>query len=158
MRVHLGGRTGAVEAPQQPALLVVADQRLGLGVIDAEPVADGLFAVVVALLQLGAVDVAALRVLGRVCRKEAHVYHVDFDPPKHADRCDTDGSELDQRGDDAEPTVRNRLGVYHEQTEPLIAYYEERGLLRRFDGTRTPADVHDHIRATLATLRLEEQL
>ena len=104
-------------------------------------------------------ELVVKRISGRrICRKQGHVYHVDFDPPKHADRCDIDGSELDQRGDDAEPTVRNRLGVYHEQTEPLIAYYEERGLLRRFDGTRTPAEVHDHIRATLATLRLEEQL
>jgi len=94
----------------------------------------------------------------RVCRKEGHVYHLDFDPPKHADRCDIDGSELDQRADDAEATVRNRLNVYHQQTEPLVAYYDELGLLRRFDGSRTPAQVHDHIRATLATLRLEEDL
>ena len=48
--------------------------------------------------------------------------------------------------------------VYHEQTAPLIAYYEERGLLRRFDGTRSPTEVHDHIRATIATLRLEDEL
>jgi adenylate kinase len=94
----------------------------------------------------------------RICRKEGHVYHVDADPPKHADRCDIDGSELDQRPDDAEATVRNRLNVYHEQTEPLIAYYDDRGLLRRFDGSRTPTQVHDHIRATLATLKLEEDL
>jgi adenylate kinase len=94
----------------------------------------------------------------RICRKEGHVCHVDFDPPKHADRCDIDGSELDQRADDAEATVRNRLNVYHEQTEQLIDYYDERGLLRRFDGSRKPAQVHDHIRATLATLRLEEDL
>jgi adenylate kinase len=94
----------------------------------------------------------------RICRKEGHVCHVDFDPPKHADRCDIDGSELDQRADDAEATVRNRLNVYHEQTEQLIDYYDERGLLRRFDGSREPAQVHDHIRATLATLRLEEDL
>ena len=50
------------------------------------------------------------------------------------------------------------LQVYAEQTEPLIDYYEEKGLLRRFDGTRSPTEVHDHIRATLATLRLEERL
>ena len=48
--------------------------------------------------------------------------------------------------------------TYHEQTEPLIEYYEQRGLLRAFDGTRSPSEVHDHIRATLATLRLEERL
>jgi adenylate kinase len=104
-------------------------------------------------------DVVVQRISGRrVCRKEGHVYHVDFDPPKNDGRCDIDGSELDQRDDDREDTVRNRLAVYHAQTEPLISYYDERGLLRRFDGTRPPADVHDHIRATLATLRLEEDL
>ena len=63
-----------------------------------------------------------------------------------------------QRDDDREATVRKRLGVYHTQTEPLVEYYEERGLLRRFDGTRSPTEVHDHIRATIATLRLEDEL
>jgi adenylate kinase len=94
----------------------------------------------------------------RVSRKSGRVYHVEFDPPKHEGRCDIDGSRLIQRTDDAEETVRKRLAVYHRQTAPLVDYYEERGLLRRFDGTRSPAEVHDHIRATLATLRLEEQL
>ena len=54
--------------------------------------------------------------------------------------------------------IRKRLDTYHEKTEPLIDYYDERGLLRRFDGTRDATEVHDHIRATLATLRLEERL
>ena len=104
-------------------------------------------------------ELVVKRISGRrICRKEGHVYHVDFDPPKHEGRCDIDGSELEQRADDREETVRNRLDVYHAQTEPLISYYEERGLLRRFDGTRSPTQVHERIRATLATLRLEEDL
>jgi adenylate kinase len=104
-------------------------------------------------------DEAVRRISGRrVSRKTGRVYHVEFDPPKHAGRCDIDGSELIQRDDDSEATVRTRLEVYRRQTAPLIDYYEERGLLRRLDGTRSPAEVHDHIRATLATLRLEEQL
>jgi adenylate kinase len=104
-------------------------------------------------------DLVVKRISGRrICRKEGHVYHVDLDPPKHEGHCDIDGSELEQRDDDLEQTVRNRLEVYHAQTEPLIAYYEERGLLRRFDGTRSPTQVHERIRATLATLRLEEDL
>jgi adenylate kinase len=104
-------------------------------------------------------DLVVTRISGRrTCRKEGHIYHVDFDPPKHEGRCDLDGSELEQRADDTEDTVRNRLAVYHAQTEPLIAYYDERGLLRRFDGTRSPTQVHERIRATLATLRLEEDL
>ncbi len=94
----------------------------------------------------------------RVCVKNGHVYHVDFDPPKHDDVCDQDGSRLIQRDDDKPETIKTRLEVYHGQTKPLIDYYETRGLLRRFDGSRTPSEVHDHIRATLATLRLEEEL
>lgn len=113
-----------------------------------------------AVLLLEAPDeMVVSRISGRrICRKEGHVYHVDLDPPKHAGRCDTDGSELEQRDDDREETVRNRLAVYHAQTEPLVSYYEDLGLLRRFDGTRSPAQVHARIRATLATLRLEEDL
>jgi adenylate kinase len=94
----------------------------------------------------------------RICKKNGHVYHLEFDPPKNPDVCDQDGSRLVQRDDDREETVRKRLAVYHEQTEPLIDYYEDRGLLRRFDGARPQDDVHGHIRATLATLRLEAEL
>jgi adenylate kinase len=94
----------------------------------------------------------------RVCVKNpTHIYHVDFDPPKHDDVCDQDGARLMQRDDDREETIRNRLHVYHSQTEPLIDYYDEAGLLRRFDGRRSPDEVHRHIRATVATLRLEDE-
>lgn len=95
----------------------------------------------------------------RVCVKNpTHIYHVDYDPPKHEGVCDQDGSRLIQRDDDREETIRRRLEVYHTQTEPLIDYYDGAGLLRRFDGTRDPDEVHAHIRATVATLRLEEDL
>jgi len=94
----------------------------------------------------------------RICTKNGHLYHVDFDPPKHEGVCDQDGSRLIQRDDDKPDTVKHRLGVYHEQTSPLIDWYESRGLLRRFDGTRAPEEVNGHIRATLATLKLEETL
>jgi adenylate kinase len=93
----------------------------------------------------------------RVCVKNpSHIYHVDFDPPKHEDVCDQDGARLIQRDDDREEVIRRRLEVYHSQTEPLIAYYDDAGLLRRFDGRRSADEVHAHIRATVATLRLEE--
>jgi adenylate kinase len=95
----------------------------------------------------------------RVCVKNpSHIYHMDFDPPKHEGVCDQDGSRLLQRDDDKEETIRRRLEVYHAQTEPLIDYYDEAGLLRRFDGTRSADEVHAHVRATVATLRLEEKL
>ncbi|HEV3035733.1 MAG TPA: adenylate kinase [Solirubrobacteraceae bacterium] len=93
----------------------------------------------------------------RVCVKNpSHIYHVDFDPPKHDGVCDQDGARLIQRDDDREEVIRRRLEVYHSQTEPLIAYYDGAALLRRFDGRRTADEVHAHIRATVATLRLEE--
>jgi adenylate kinase len=105
-------------------------------------------------------DEDVVRRLGgrRVCAKSGHVYHVDFDPPKREGTCDQDGSRLIQRDDDKEETIRRRLEVYARQTAPLIEYYDEAGLLRRFDGRRTPDEVHDHIRATVATLRLEDEL
>lgn len=94
----------------------------------------------------------------RVCVKAGHNYHVDFDPPKNEGICDQDGSRLIQRDDDKPDVIRNRLSVYHEKTAPLIDYYDRQGLMKRIDGTRSPADVHDHIRAVIATLRLEEDV
>ena len=113
----------------------------------------------VLLIEVGD-DELVRRLAGRrVCLKNpSHIYHTEFDPPKHEDVCDQDGSRLVQREDDKEETIRKRLRVYHSQTEPLIDYYDRAGLLRRFDGTRDPDEVHARIRATVATLRLEEKL
>jgi adenylate kinase len=111
------------------------------------------------LIEVPDADVVRRLAGRRMCVKNpTHIYHVDFDPPKHEGVCDQDGSRLVQRDDDREEVIRTRLGVYHEQTEPLIAYYDRAGLLRRFDGRRSPDEVHAHIRATVATLRLEEEL
>jgi adenylate kinase len=93
----------------------------------------------------------------RMCVKNpSHIYHVEFDPPKHEGVCDQDGARLIQRDDDKEETIRRRLDVYHAQTEPLIEHYDRADLVRRFDGQRDANEVHAHIRATVATLRLEE--
>ncbi len=94
----------------------------------------------------------------RVCVKGGHNYHIEFDPPKREGVCDQDGSRLIQRDDDKPEVIRNRLSVYHDQTEPLVDYYDEQGLMRRIDGTRSPEEVHDHIRAVIATLRLEDDV
>ena len=94
----------------------------------------------------------------RMCVKAGHNYHVEFDPPKHDGVCDQDGSRLVQREDDKPEVIENRLRVYHEHTKPLVDYYDERGLMRRIDGTRDAADVHGHIRAVIATLRMEEDV
>jgi adenylate kinase len=114
-----------------------------------------------AALSIEAPDAEVIRRLDgrRICVKDgSHIYHTEFDPPKHEGVCDQDGARLEQRDDDKAVTVKHRLEVFHEQTKPLIDYYERKGLLRRFDGTRPPDEVHDHIRATLATLKLEAEL
>ena len=113
----------------------------------------------IAALLIEAPDEEVIRRLSgrRVCEKAGHLYHVEFDPPKKEGVCDRDGSRLVQREDDKPETVKHRLDVYREQTEPLIERYEKQGILRRFDGSRSPTEVHDHIRATLATLRLEDE-
>jgi adenylate kinase len=103
-------------------------------------------------------EVVVERLSGRRQCSNGHLYHVNYDPPKHEGVCDQCGRPLSQRDDDRPDAIRERLAVYHELTEPLKDYYDERGLLRRFDGTRDKVEVHDHIRATLATLRLEERL
>ena len=65
----------------------------------------------------------------RVCVKNpTHIYHVEFDPPKHEGVCDQDGSRLVQRDDDREQTIRHRLEVYHSETEPLVGFYDRAGL------------------------------
>ena len=103
-------------------------------------------------------DIVVERLSGRRQCSNGHIQHVTFDPPKIEGMCDLCGRPLRQRKDDKPEVVQKRLATYHEQTESLIGYYEDKGLLRRFDGTRSPTEVHDHIRATLATLRLEERL
>jgi adenylate kinase len=94
----------------------------------------------------------------RMCVKSGHNYHVEFDPPKSEGVCDQDGSRLIQRDDDKPDVIENRLRVYHAQTEPLVEFYDRQGVMRRIDGTRPPTEVHNHIRAVIATLRLEENV
>jgi adenylate kinase len=103
-------------------------------------------------------DLVVERITGRRQCPDGHVYHVKYDPPKNDEVCDQDGKPLIQRDDDKPDTVKKRLEVYHAETSPLIEYYDERGLMRRIDGSREKTEVYDHIRATLATLRLEEEL
>jgi adenylate kinase len=94
----------------------------------------------------------------RTCAKNGHIFHVDFDPPKNDDVCDVCGARLTVRDDDKPEVIAKRLETYHAQTEPLVEFYEEEGLLKRVDGSLPPDEVGDRIRALLATLRLEEEL
>ena len=77
----------------------------------------------------------------RSCPKCGASYHVEFIPPKQEGICDHCGSALVQREDDKPETVKNRLRVYHEQTQPLIESYEKAGVLATVDGTKNMNDV-----------------
>jgi len=77
------------------------------------------------------------RMTGRwTCRKNGHVYHSKYNPPKVTGICDLDGSELYQREDDKTETVQKRLDVYEKQTSPLIAYYQRLGKVIKVDGAQ----------------------
>lgn len=90
------------------------------------------------------------RLTGRwTCRAQGHVYHEKYNPPKQAGKCDEDGSELYQREDDKAETVTRRIRVYLEQTQPLIAYYQERGILREVDGRLPIEQVTEKLLAIL---------
>ncbi len=104
-------------------------------------------------------DDEVIRRLGgrRTCVKEGHIFHVEFEPPETEGVCDICGGELITRDDDKPDVIAKRLETYHEKTEPLVSYYDERGILKRVDGNRPPDEVADSIRALLATLRMEEE-
>ncbi len=81
----------------------------------------------------------------RACVNCGATYHVVHIPPKTEGVCDRCGNELILRDDDKEETVKNRLGIYHEQTQPLIDYYTAKGVLKNVDGTQDMQVVFDNI-------------
>jgi len=85
----------------------------------------------------------------RICRRCGTPYHMTSKPPKQDGICDLCGGELITRSDDKYDIVAQRLRVYHEVTEPIIGFYEERGLLRRIPGGGTLAEVTDAITSAL---------
>ena len=86
----------------------------------------------------------------RMCRGCGKGYHIVFNPPQREGVCDACGSELYQRTDDNEATVRNRLEVYRAQTEPLVGYYEGHGVLRSaFGGGKMPDEVFTQVEQLL---------
>jgi adenylate kinase len=102
-----------------------------------------------------------LRRLGgrRTCEKNpSHIYHVELDPPKKDGVCDLDGGKLIVRDDDKPEVIKHRLATYREKTEPLIDYYEDRGILNRVQGEASPDEVEERIHAVLATLRREQEM
>lgn len=91
------------------------------------------------------------RLSGRwTCRANGHIFHDKNNPPKQANVCDFDGSELYQRDDDKSETVVRRIQVYLEQTAPLITYYRQRGNLVEINGTQ---DIQKVTQALLSALK-----
>lgn len=96
-------------------------------------------------------EVLIERLSGRwTCKAQGHVYHEKYNPPKYAGVCDVDGSELYQREDDKAETVKRRIRVYLEQTQPLIEYYKGQGKLVEVDGTQAIERVSASLLAALA--------
>ena len=81
----------------------------------------------------------------RACVACGATYHVEFNAPKSEGVCDTCGEKLVLRDDDKPETVQKRLNVYHEQTQPLIDYYKNAGVLKEVDGTKNMEDVFQDI-------------
>ena len=77
----------------------------------------------------------------RACVGCGATYHVAYNPPKKEGFCDIDGDQLILRDDDNPETVKKRLDVYHDQTQPLIEYYSSKQILKEVDGTVDMEDV-----------------
>ncbi|WP_105902485.1 adenylate kinase [Vibrio gangliei] len=124
------------------------------------PQADGLKALGVDVDYVIEFDVADSVIVERMAGRRAHLasgrtYHVVYNPPKVEGKDDVTGEDLVVRDDDKEETVRARLGVYHEQTAPLIAYYTKEAeagntTYLKFDGTKPVSEVSADIEKALA--------
>ena len=89
----------------------------------------------------------------RVCLKCGATYHVEANPPKEEGICDKCGDKLAIREDDKPETVRQRLAVYHEQTEPIIGYYAKQGKLLSVDGTASVEETSEKLVRALESLK-----
>ncbi len=85
----------------------------------------------------------------RICPSCKAVYNLVYNPPKKDEVCDKCGEKLVQRKDDSEEVVRNRLRVYKESTQPLVGFYERRGLVKVIEGLGTPEEVFKRITEAL---------
>ncbi|MEV2276001.1 adenylate kinase [Nocardiopsis sp. NPDC049922] len=85
----------------------------------------------------------------RSCPECGRVYHVEYDAPKTAGRCDAEGAELYQREDDREETIRHRLKVYRDQTAPLVEFYASEGLLATIAAAGAVEDVTARAKAAI---------
>lgn len=91
-------------------------------------------------------DILVERLTGRwTCRASGHIFHEKYNPPKQPGICDFDGSELYQREDDKAETVKRRIHVYLEQTQPLIEHYRQQSILVEIDGMQSIDQVTQHL-------------
>ncbi|NLJ72209.1 MAG: adenylate kinase [Syntrophomonadaceae bacterium] len=98
-------------------------------------------------------EIVIQRIANRIsCPSCKAVYNLKFTPPQKEGVCDKCGSELVQRSDDSEATIKNRLTVYHEQTNPLLDYYKAQDVLYEFDGYRNPKEVFADIKKLLESI------
>lgn len=104
------------------------------------------------LLHIVITDRSAIKRIAerRTCVAQGHVYHLTYHPPKVANQCDVDGSELKQRDDDTEAALTKRLDIYHQETEPLLAHYQAKGVVYMINGEQSIADVWKDITALFA--------
>jgi len=89
----------------------------------------------------------------RVCPKCGETYHLETNKPKVDNLCDNDQTELIQREDDKPATILKRLAIYHEQTKPLVNYYEKLGVLKTVDGTGNIEDTNKAITKIIGDLK-----
>ena len=95
-------------------------------------------------------EVVVRRIAGRRFHVESgRSYNVEFNPPQIAGIDDLTGEPLTQRADDNEKVVQSRLNIYREQTEPLVKYYEEKGVLVSIEGIGTPDEIFAKIKTAL---------
>lgn len=92
---------------------------------------------------------AVERLQGRLSCSCGMVYHKVYNPPKENMKCDECGGALYARADDTPEAIRNRLKIYHEQTEPLLSFYKEKGVLYEIDGERTIEEVWEDVKNIL---------
>jgi adenylate kinase len=101
-------------------------------------------------------DVLVERLSGRwTCQAAGHIFHEKFNPPQVPGVCDFDGSELYQREDDKAETVKRRIHVYLEQTQPLVEYYRQHGVLVEIDGKQSIERVTADLLSVLAEKETE---
>ena len=95
-------------------------------------------------------DMAIRRIAGRRFHiTSGRSYNIEFNPPKIEGRDDITGEKLVQREDDKEEIVQSRLNTYHELTEPLVRYYQKKGILKAIDGAGSPENIYAEIKQTL---------